>query len=187
MWLKLARRNAGAASVTYAEAVEAALCYGWIDGQTGPFDDAFWVQRFTRRGTRSKWSKVNRQRALRLIEEGRMKPAGLEAVEQARRNGSWDRAYDAPSTATVPADLKRELAKAPEAAALFAALSSRNRYALLYRIQDAKKPETRARRIQHFVAMLARNETPYPQPHGAASPPPAAARVRPPARGHSST
>jgi uncharacterized protein YdeI (YjbR/CyaY-like superfamily) len=163
IWLKLAKKNAGTASVTYAQALEVALRYGWIDGQKGALDEAFWVQRFTPRAPRSRWSKVNRDSALRLMEQGEMKPAGLAAVERARRDGSWERAYDAPSTASVPADLREALDLAPEAAAFFASLSGANRYAVLYRIQNAKRPETRTRLIHEFVAMLRRHETLYPQ------------------------
>lgn len=163
IWLKLAKKNAATASVTYAQALEVALRYGWIDGQKGALDEAFWVQRFTPRAARSKWSKVNRDTALRLIEEGEMTPAGLASVERARRDGSWERAYDAPSTASVPGDLREALDMAPEAAAYFATLTGANRYAVLYRIQNAKKPETRTRLIHEFVAMLRRHETLYPQ------------------------
>ena len=162
LWIKFAKKGAGLDSVTYAEAVDGALCYGWIDGQTASLDDRFYLQRFTPRGPRSKWSKINRAKALALIDAGRMKPAGLAAVEQAQRDGRWEQAYDSPSTASVPDDLQRELDQNEAAAAFFATLDSRNRYAILYRIQDAKKPETRARRIEQFVAMLSRQEKLYP-------------------------
>jgi uncharacterized protein YdeI (YjbR/CyaY-like superfamily) len=162
LWLKIAKKDTGIATVTYAEALDVALCYGWIDGQKGAFDATFWLQKFTPRGPRSIWSKVNRAKALALIEEGRMKPAGLEAVEQAKRNGRWEQAYDAQSTASVPDDLQKELDRNPEAAAFFATLNSVNRYAVLHRIQEAKKPETRARRIEKFVAMLERHEKLHP-------------------------
>jgi len=162
LWLKIAKKGTGIATVTYAEALDSALCYGWIDGQKGSLDDTFWLQKMTPRGPRSIWSKVNRAKALALIAEGRMKPAGREAVEQAKRNGRWEQAYDAQSTASVPADLQQELDRNPEAAAFFATLNSVNRYAVLHRIQEAKKPETRARRIEKFVAMLARHEKLHP-------------------------
>ncbi len=162
VWLKIAKKGTGLGTVTYAEALDSALCYGWIDGQKESFDDAFWLQRFTPRGPRSKWSKVNRAKAFALMREGRMKPAGRAAVVLAQRDGRWDQAYDAQRTASVPEDLQRELDTNPAAAAFFAALDSRNRYAILYRIQDAKKPETRARRIGQYVAMLIRHEKLYP-------------------------
>jgi uncharacterized protein YdeI (YjbR/CyaY-like superfamily) len=162
VWLKIAKKGTGIDTVTYAEALDSALCYGWIDGRKESLDDAFWLQRFTPRGARSKWSKVNRTKALALMREGRMKPAGRAAVEQAQRDGRWDQAYDAQRTASVPEDLQRELDTNPAAAAFFAALDSRNRYAILYRLQDAKKPETRARRIGQYVAMLSRHEKLYP-------------------------
>ncbi len=163
LWLKFAKAGTGIRSLTYAEAVETALCYGWIDGQAKRFDDQFWVQRFTRRGPRSKWSKINRAKATALIEAGRMKPTGLREVERAKADGRWDAAYDSPRTATVPEDLQEALDANQAARAFFATLNSTNRYAVLYRIADAKRPETRARRIEQFVAMLARGETPHPQ------------------------
>ena len=162
LWLKLAKKGADAVTVTYAEAVDVALCHGWIDGQAGSFDESFWLQRFTPRGPRSKWSQVNRAKVERLIEEGRMQPAGLAAVDAARQDGRWDQAYPPSSAATVPADLQAALDADPAAAAFFATLTSSNRYAVLYRIQDAKRPETRARRIKQYVEMLARNEKIHP-------------------------
>ncbi len=161
IWLKYAKKKSGIASVTYVEAVEAALCFGWIDGQAKGIDDNFSLQRFTPRRARSKWSKINRDCATRLIEDGRMRPAGLAQVEAAKADGRWDRAYDSPSTATVPEELQVLLDQHPEAAAFFASLDSRNRYAILYRIQDAKRPETRARRIEQFFEMLAKGEKLY--------------------------
>jgi uncharacterized protein YdeI (YjbR/CyaY-like superfamily) len=158
LWLKIAKKDSGTDTVTYAEALDAALCYGWIDGQKGALDDTFWLQKFTPRGPKSKWSKINREKALALIDAKRMKPAGLAAVEQARRDGRWEQAYDSQSKASVPEDLQTELDRNPEAAAFFATLDRVNRYAVLYRIHDAKKPETRARRIEKFVGMLARHE-----------------------------
>jgi uncharacterized protein YdeI (YjbR/CyaY-like superfamily) len=142
--------------------VEAALCYGWIDGQARSIDENYWLQRFTPRTARSKWSKRNRARAIQLIERGEMKPAGLREVERAKSDGRWDAAYDAPSTATVPNDLRVELERNPEAHEFFASLDSRNRYAILHRIQDAKRPETRARRIAKFVEMLNERQKLYP-------------------------
>jgi uncharacterized protein YdeI (YjbR/CyaY-like superfamily) len=162
LWLKIAKKGSGIDTVTYAEALDVALCYGWIDGQKGAFDETFWLQRFTPRGPRSKWSKVNRAKALDLIADERMQPAGLAAVEQARHDGRWEHAYASQSTAPVPEDLQRELDRNPAAASFFATLDSTNRYAVLYRIQDAKKPETRVRRIEKFVAMLGRGEKLHP-------------------------
>ncbi len=162
LWLKLAKKGSGFDSVSYAEAVEVALCYGWIDGQGGSYDDHWWLQRFGPRRPRSKWSKINRARATELIERGEMRPAGLRQVERAKQDGRWDAAYDAQSTAMVPEDLQRELDEHETARAFFATLDSANRYAILYRIQDAKKPETRARRIQQFVAMLNEQRKLYP-------------------------
>ena len=162
LWLKFAKKGSGIETVTYDQAVEIALCYGWIDGQVRRFDEDYYLQRFTPRRPRSKWSKINRQKASELIERGEMKPAGLREVERAKADGRWDAAYDAPSTATVPEDLLRELDKYDVARKLFSTLVSRNRYAILYQIQDAKRPETRARRIVKYVAMLAEQKKPYP-------------------------
>jgi uncharacterized protein YdeI (YjbR/CyaY-like superfamily) len=162
VWLKLAKKGSGIESVSQAEAVEAALCYGWIDGQAQSIDENYWLQRFTPRTARSKWSKRNRARAIQLIERGEMKPAGLREVERAKSDGRWHAAYDAPSTATVPDDLRVELQRNPEAREFFASLDSRNRYAILHRIQDAKRPETRARRIAKFVEMLNERQKLYP-------------------------
>jgi uncharacterized protein YdeI (YjbR/CyaY-like superfamily) len=162
VWIRFARKGSGIASVTYMEALQEALRFGWIDGQARGVDDSWYEQRFTPRRPRSIWSKRNRGFAEALIEAGRMEPAGLREVERAKADGRWDAAYDAPSTASVPDDLRAALDAAPEAAAFFATLSSQNRYAILHRIQTAKKPETRARRIERFVAMLERGETLYP-------------------------
>jgi uncharacterized protein YdeI (YjbR/CyaY-like superfamily) len=162
VWLRLAKKGAALTSVSYVEAVEAALCYGWIDGQAKRLDEVSWVQRFTPRRSRSAWSKVNRERAEALIASGRMRPAGLAAVESARADGRWDRAYDSPAQATVPEDLQSALDRNAAARDFFSMLTGTNRFAVLYRIQTAVKPETRARRIERFVEMLARGETPYP-------------------------
>jgi uncharacterized protein YdeI (YjbR/CyaY-like superfamily) len=158
VWLKLAKRGSGHASVTYAEALDVALAYGWIDGQKGRFDEAWWLQRFTPRKPASRWSQVNRDKALALIAAGRMRPAGVREVERARADGRWDAAYASQRAMTVPDDLRAALDANPAANACFAALDSANRYAVLYRVQDAKKPETRARRIEKYVAMLAAGE-----------------------------
>ncbi len=160
--LRIAKKGAGAASVTYQEALDAALCWGWIDGQKGRHDDDWWIQRFTPRGPRSGWSKLNCQKAEALIEAGRMTPSGLAEVERAKRDGRWAAAYDSQSRAAVPPDLAHALAAIPQAAAFFDALESHNRYAILYRVQTAKKVETRAVRIQKFVEMLSRGETIHP-------------------------
>lgn len=160
--IKFAKKGSGIEIVSHAEALEVALCYGWIDGQTEKFDDDYWLQRFTPRRPKSKWSKVNREKAVKLIEKGAMKPAGLREVERAKSDGRWDAAYDAQSKATVPNDLQRELENNYTAREFFAALDSRNRYAILHRIQDAKKPETRARRIEKYVAMLNEEKKIYP-------------------------
>jgi uncharacterized protein YdeI (YjbR/CyaY-like superfamily) len=162
LWLKIAKKGAKTGTVQYAEALEVALCHGWIDGQKGALDEEFWLQRFTPRGPRSKWSKINREKADALIESGRMKPAGLAEIERAKGDGRWEAAYDAQSKATVPEDLQKELDANPDAAAFFATLESSNRYAILYRIQEAKKPETRAKRIEKFVGMLKRGEKVHP-------------------------
>ena len=162
VWIRFARKGAGVASVTYLEALHAALCFGWIDGQARSVDERWYVQRFTPRRARSIWSKRNREFATALIEAGRMQPAGLAEVERAKSDGRWDAAYDAPSTATVPEDLRAALDARPEAAAFFATLNSQNRYAILHRVQTAKRPETRARRIEQFVTMLAAGETLHP-------------------------
>ena len=154
LWMKIAKRASGIESVTHAEALEIALCHGWIDGTRKRLDDEFFLQKFTPRTARSPWSRINREKAERLVAEGRMRSAGLAEMERARADGRWDAAYEPQSTATVPEDLQRELDQRPEAAAFFAALDSRNRYAILYRLQDAKRPETRARRLAEYVAML---------------------------------
>jgi uncharacterized protein YdeI (YjbR/CyaY-like superfamily) len=163
VWLQLARKDAGVASVSYDEAVEAALCYGWIDSQKRALDARFSLQRFTPRKAGSVWSAVNREKAQRLIAAGRMQPAGLRAIDVAKVNGRWDSAYAGQRTITVPDDLQQALDAEPEAAAFFATLSSANRYAVLYRVQTARRPETRAARIANLVAMLAHHETIHPQ------------------------
>lgn len=162
VWLKLAKKGTGGASVSMADAQEVALCYGWVDGLAGKFDDDYWLLRFTPRRPRSKWSKINRERAIELIARGEMAPAGLREVERAKADGRWDAAYAGPRTATVPDDLQQELNKHPDAQAFFDTLDSRNRYAILYRIEDAKRPETRRRRIDQFVAMLKEQKKIYP-------------------------
>jgi uncharacterized protein YdeI (YjbR/CyaY-like superfamily) len=162
VWLKLAKKGAEVASLSYVQALEVALAWGWIDGQKKSLDDSYWLQKFTPRGAKSMWSKINRERALALIAAGEMKPPGLAEVERAKRDGRWTAAYDSPRRAVVPGDLAAALAGNARAAAFFAGLDARNRYAVLFRIQTAKKAETRARRIAHFVEMLARHEVLYP-------------------------
>jgi uncharacterized protein YdeI (YjbR/CyaY-like superfamily) len=158
-WLKIAKKDVGVTTVTYEEAVESALCFGWIDGQVRRFDERFYVQRFTPRRRASRWSKINREKAERLIAAGRVRPAGFAQVEAAKTDGRWEAAYDGARTATVPDDLRRALDANPKAAAFFATLSGTDRYAILYRIEDAKRPETRAKRIAQYVALCARGET----------------------------
>jgi uncharacterized protein YdeI (YjbR/CyaY-like superfamily) len=155
VWLKIAKKGSGRGTILYPEALESALCYGWIDGQKASYDEEFWLQKFTPRRARSRWSRINREKAAELVDQRRMKPAGLVEVERARADGRWAAAYEGQSRATVPEDLQRELDRNPDAKAFFEALDSANRYAILYRIGDAKRPETRARRIERYVAMLA--------------------------------
>jgi len=162
LWLKIAKKGSDIETVSFAQALEVALCYSWIDSQADSFDERYWLQRFTPRRPRSKWSKGNLAKVTKLIEEGRMKPAGFREVERAKADGRWEAAYDAQSTATVPEDLQRELGNNEVAREFFATLDSRNRYAILYQIQDAKKPETRARRIEKYVAMLSEQKKIYP-------------------------
>ena len=162
LWLQHAKKAADLTSVGYADALDVALCYGWIDGQKKSYDDSSWLQKWTPRGRKSIWSKINREKALKLIERGDMQPAGLAEVERAKQDGRWEAAYDSHSTATVPGDLQAALDSNADASAFFATLNSTNRYAILFRIQTAKKPETRAKRIQDFIAMLARHEKLYP-------------------------
>lgn len=161
LWLKHAEAASGISSVTYAEAVEVALCWGWIDGQKRKFDDQHWLQRYSPRRRKSVWSKINVGKAEALIAAGRMQPAGLREVERAKADGRWDAAYAGQSTATVPDDLQAALDADPAAAEAFAGLNSSNRYAILFRVHNAKKPETRARRIEKFVAMLRAGERLY--------------------------
>jgi uncharacterized protein YdeI (YjbR/CyaY-like superfamily) len=162
LWLKIAKKGSGIETVTFVEALDVALCYGWIDSQRAGFDGRYFLQRFTPRKPRSKWSQVNREKVARLTEAGRMRPAGLREVERAKADGRWDAAYEPQSTATVPEDLRLVLERNEGAREFFETLNSTNRYAILHRIQDAKKPETRARRIAKYVAMLAEGKKPYP-------------------------
>jgi uncharacterized protein YdeI (YjbR/CyaY-like superfamily) len=158
VWLQIAKKGAGVPSVTYAEALDAALCWGWIDGQRRGHDERSYLQRFSPRRARSLWSKRNREHVARLRAAGRMRPPGEAEIERAQADGRWEAAYDPPSTAAVPDDLQAALDASPAAAASFATLNSANRYAILWRLQTAKRPETRARRVAQFVAMLERGE-----------------------------
>ena len=158
LWLRIAKATSNVKSVSYAEALDVALCYGWIDGQKKSVDARHWLQRFTPRRVRSLWSKANRAKAEALIRSGRMQPSGMAEIEQARSDGRWDAAYEGARSAVVPADLQAALDAEPEAGAFFAALDRANRYAVLWRVQTAMKPETRARRIATLVAMLGRGE-----------------------------
>jgi uncharacterized protein YdeI (YjbR/CyaY-like superfamily) len=162
VWLRLAKKGVGKTSVSHPEALEVALCFGWIDGQSKSEGPETWLRKFTPRKPRSLWSKVNREKALELIASGRMRPAGLREVERAQGDGRWDAAYDRQGDAAVPADLQAALDAHPKAKAFFATLNSQNRYAVLFRIQTAKKAETRAKRIRQFVEMLERNEKLHP-------------------------
>ena len=171
LWLKLAKKDTGIATVSQTEAIESALCYGWIDGQGGKFDETYWLIRFTPRGPQSRWSAINRDRVLKLIASGRMQPAGLREVERAQADGRWAAAYAPQSTATAPDDLAAALAAHPAAQAFFDTLDSTNRYAIIYRVGDAKRLEARARRIEQYVAMLLRGETIHPRKGGVTSPP----------------
>lgn len=158
LWLKIAKKDSGVESVSYAEALEVALCFGWIDSQKRGFDERHFLQRFTPRRPRGRWSRINREKAEGLIEAGRMRPAGLAEVEAAKADGRWDAAYEGQRSAEVPADLQRELDARPVAREFFASLDSANRYAIVYRLEEAKKAETRERRLRKFVEMLERGE-----------------------------
>ena len=161
LWMQIAKKDSGIASVNYQEALDVALCYGWIDGQKRPSDDRTWLQRFTPRGPRSVWSKINTGKAEALIKTGRMQPAGLAAIEAAKADGRWESAYQPWSNPDIPPDLQAALDARPNAKAFFETLRGQNRYAIIYRVTTAKKPETRARRIVDFVQMLERRETIY--------------------------
>ena len=161
VWVKFAKKGSGVATVVYAEALDVALCYGWIDSQVASHDERFYLQKFTPRRARSKWSRINRDKVAGLTKQGRMKPAGLEQVALAKADGRWAAAYASPANATVPDDLQKALDANPKAAEFFATLNKSNRYAILYQLEDAKKPETRARRLDKFVGMLERGEKIY--------------------------
>ncbi len=162
VWLKIAKKGSGVSTVSYDEGVESALCYGWIDSQISAYDSQFYLHKYSPRRPKSKWSRMNREKAELLIRSGRMQPAGLEQVESARADGRWEAAYDPQSQITVPEDLQHELDQNPAANEFFNTLNSANRYAILYRIQDAKRPETREKRIRKYVEMLANRQKIYP-------------------------
>lgn len=162
VWLQLAKKAAGVQSVSYDEAIEVALCFGWIDGQKQTHDEQYWLQKFTPRSGKSAWSKINKAKALALIEAGKMEPAGLLEVERARKDGRWGAAYDSARTATVPHDFQAALDGNQPAREFFDSLDGRNRYAVLYRIQTVKMAATRERKIAQFVEMLARHEKVHP-------------------------
>ena len=162
VWLKIAKKETGIPSVNYSEALDSALCYGWIDGQKASFDGQYWLQKFTPRRPKSIWSKVNCDKATALIAEGRMQPAGIRQVELAKADGRWESAYESQSKIAIPADFQSELDKNQKAKDFFSALDSINRYAILFRIHSAKKPATRSARINKFIEMLSNNQKIYP-------------------------
>ena len=162
IWLKIAKKETGIPSVNYSEALDSALCYGWIDGQKASFDDQYWLQKFTPRRPKSIWSKVNCDKATALIAEGRMQPEGIRQVELAKADGRWESAYESQSKITIPADFQSELDKNQKAKDFFSTLDSINRYAILFRIHSAKKPATRSARINKFIEMLSNNQKIYP-------------------------
>lgn len=162
VWLQIARKDSGLASISHAEALEAALCQGWIDGQRKSLDAQYFLQKFTPRRARSIWSQINRDKALALLAAGQMQAAGLAEIERAKADGRWDAAYDGQAKVTVPDDLAALLAREPQAKAFFETLDSRNRYAILFRLQTAKKQETRQRRLLQFAGMLSRGEKIHP-------------------------
>lgn len=161
-WLRLAKKSADRQTVSYAQAVESALCHGWIDGQKQAESEHYWLQRFTPRTAKSIWSRINKAKAEALIAAGRMQPAGLLAIERAKQDGRWDAAYSSASTSTIPDDLQQALDANRKAKAFFATLNSQNRYAILFRIQNVKKAETRAKKIARFIEMLNNGEKLYP-------------------------
>ncbi len=162
VWLRVAKKDTSSRTVTYSEALDSAICYGWIDGRKRPLDDQFWLQAFSPRGPRSIWSARNRLKAQELTRAGRMQPAGNAAIEATKTSGRWDKAYESQRTAQVPADLAAALKASRKAQAFFEKLDSRNRYAILFRLHNAAKPETRQRRLDKFVAMLAKGQKIYP-------------------------
>ena len=162
VWLQVVKKSSAKEGAAYADALDVALCFGWIDGQKDRLDDDFWLQRFTPRTARSKWSKINCDKATKLVAQRRMRSAGRAQIDQAKADGRWDAAYESQSVAVVPDDLRAALEKNRKAQAFFSTLDAGNRYAILYRIQDAKKPETRQRRIEKYVAMLSEGQRIHP-------------------------
>ncbi len=162
IWVKIAKKGSGIDSVRYPEVLDLSLCFGWIDGQRQALDETHFLQKFTPRRSRSRWSKINREKAEALIATGSMRPAGLAQVEAAKSDGRWEAAYEGQASAEVPEDLQTALDASAGAAKFFAGLDGQNRYAILYRLQDAKRPETRERRLAKFVAMLEREEKLHP-------------------------
>jgi uncharacterized protein YdeI (YjbR/CyaY-like superfamily) len=158
VWLRFFKKGSDKASITYRGALDEALCYGWIDGQAKSYDEESWVQKFTPRRPRSVWSKNNTQHVERLTQAGKMKPAGLREVEAAKRDGRWDKAYDSPRNAILPEDFLKELDKDKGAKAFFETLNKANTYAIAWRLQTAKRAETRERRMKAILEMLARGE-----------------------------
>lgn len=163
IWLKISKKGAPTATITYAQALDVAICFGWIDGQKAAHDEHYWLQRFTARKPGSRWSKINTEKATRLIADGRMRAAGLDQVQAAKQDGRWQSAYAGQRTIEVPEDLRLALEENPRAREFFTKLTSANRYAILYRLAEAKRPQTRASRIERYVAMLAKGETLHPQ------------------------
>jgi uncharacterized protein YdeI (YjbR/CyaY-like superfamily) len=161
-WLRLAKKTADQQTVSYAEALESALCHGWIDGQKRAESEHYWLQRFTPRTAKSIWSRINKAKAEALISAGRMRPAGMREIDRARQDGRWDAAYSSASASSIPDDLQKALDANENAKAFFATLNSQNRYAILFRIQNVKKAETRAKKIAQFIEMLARGEKLHP-------------------------
>lgn len=158
LWLQIAKKASGIATVTYEEALEVALCYGWIDGQLKPLDEKYFLQKFCQRGPKSIWSKRNCDRVTRLIAEKKMQPAGLQQIEAAKKDGRWERAYDSPKNMVIPEDFLKELSKNKKAEAFFKSLNRANLYAIGWRLQTATKPETREKRMQAILAMLVKGE-----------------------------
>ena len=158
VWVHIAKKGSGIHSVSYQQALEVALCFGWIDGLKKPFDEKTWIQRFTARKPNSKWSKINRNKAEALIAEGKMRPSGMAAIDVAKQKGIWDTAYDSQKNAKVPADFQTELDKNPNAAEFFKSLDGVNKYAIIYRLQTALTPELRAKKLKQFIEMLQRKE-----------------------------
>jgi uncharacterized protein YdeI (YjbR/CyaY-like superfamily) len=163
LWMKIAKANTGIKSITNADAIDIALCYGWIDGTRRGLDEEYYLQKFTPRRGKSVWSVINKNKVAQLIKEGRMKKPGLAAIEEAKKNGQWDRAYESPANAQVPEDLQKALNKNKKAKAFFAKLSSQNRFAILYRLHHVKREETKKKKLEEYIKMLEDGKTIYPQ------------------------